>query len=364
MPVIDFDPQHKTEKLTDFPRLKLEAGEKARILCIEEQPTYAYVHTLRAPRIIDGMAQKKQVDRKDGSTYEDYVKDFIGRPLCLGGLGTLADKGVDPKNCPVCARSVETSEVDAPQRRFAMHVIKYAVKPNSWDLRGPFSCELEIWSFTDQIFNKLTDIKAQWQSLRKHDLLLGPCTNKDFQKFEIMVAPDAAWMLDERIKSTVVDTYRENKVADLEVFCGRRVERRWMEDDLDKIAQRWRIANGTPEYDATQAAERPTLSEGLSGLFDAAPASAAAAPVAASGLGELGDLFATAASSAPVATPAAPAPAAAANGGGLDFSDLLGAGSPPAATPASTQPAIATPAAAATPTAPAVDFDELLNSLS
>jgi len=341
VPILEFKPDNKTETLSDFPRLKLDTGEKSRILCIEPSPTFAYVHTLRAPKIVDGVAVKHTTTRKDGSTYTDYVKDFIGRPLCLGDLGIVRDKGVDPTNCPACARSTATSEVDPPARRFAMHIIRYGVKPNSWDPRAPFSCEVVIWSFTDQIFNKLTDIQTTWGNLRDHDLLLGPCTDKNFQKFEIMVAPTALWQQHEQIKQIVVETYQENRAQDLEQFCGRRVERRWMEDDIERIAQRWRIANAeTPErVDGTEAAGQGSLADGLNDLLGgAAPTQAPPPPLVDSV--DLGDLLGG-------VTPTGPAATA------TGFADLLGA--------AQSTTAPATPAPAASPEP--VDFDDLLNSL-
>lgn len=266
MPQITFSPEHKVEFAGDFPKLKLDLGQKKRILCLED-PTYAYVHTLRAPKIVNGKAETRVVERKDKSTYVDYVKDFIGRPLCLGDLGVLQDKGVDPKNCPACKAAVSSDQVDPPQRRFAMHVIDYAVKGSTTDLAVPFSCSLVVWSFTDMVYNKLTDFVSEGYDLRKHDLLLGPCTNKDFQKFEMMPAMTAAWLADEKVKAIVVETYKENKVKDLEACCGRKVERRWMEDDLGKIAERWRIANGEPLSDPTEQADGRSLTEGLDNLL-------------------------------------------------------------------------------------------------
>jgi hypothetical protein len=345
MPTIEFKPENKTEIITDFPKLKLDTGEKARILCIEPSPTYAYVHTLRAPKIVSGVAERHTIKRKDGSTFTDYVKDFIGRPLCLGDLGVLADRGIDPTNCPACARASQTSEIDAPTRRFAMHIIQYGVKPNSWEPRAPFSCEVVIWGFTNQMFDKLTDIQAQWGNLRDHDLLLGPCTDRNFQKFELMVAPDALWQKHEQIQQIVVDTYRQNRANDLEVFCGRRVERRWMMDDIERIAARWRIANGeeSTRADGTELADRSGMDSALDGLLTgtAVPAVASTvAPVVDASV-DIETLLAAPATTSGSVTST-----------DTDFAALLGGGTAPDAAPA--QPA---------EEPPAVDFEDLLNSI-
>ncbi len=338
MPVIDLTPDNKIETAANFPRLKLDVGERARILCIEKQPTFAYVHELRAPKIVNGKAEMVSRERKDKTTFLDYAMDFIGRPLCLGDLGVLQDKGVDAANCPLCARAQECDEVGPPRRRFASNVIKYATKPDG-NLRLPVQCELVVWTYTDQIFNKLVDIVNEWGSLREHDLLLGPCTNKDFQKFEIGVAKVAAWQTDEQIKQLVVETYSNNRITDLESCCGRKVERRWMDNDIESIAARWRIARGQPvPADGTEGADARTLTEGLGDLLGAGPAGAPS----------------VAPSVVPDEVPAAPALGAT---GGLDFTDLLGE---PTAPPAAAQQPV--PAAAAQPANP-VDFDALLDSL-
>lgn len=310
MPTLAFDPANKTETVSDFPRLKLDHMEKGRILCLED-PAFAYVHELRAPKIVNGRAETKTFERKDGSTYTDFIMDFIGRPLCLGDLGVLMDKGVDPRNCPACRRATEGDEIQPPKRRFAMHVIKYAVKTNSFDLIQPFSCQLVVWGFTNMTYNKLTDIVSEYGNLREHDLLLGPCTNKDFQKFEIMPASKAAWMLDDQIKNTVLGTYQQNKLPDLDSFCGRKVERRWFEDDIAKVAERWRIANGAPSPDpGTESADERSLTEGLNDLLNTTPPAV-----------DLGDLL----SAKPAGDDTTPEPSTepAAKGGTMDFDELL-----------------------------------------
>lgn len=246
MPQLPFADEHKASTSNlDFPRLKLEQNERKRILLLDD-PNFAYVHELRAPKIVDGKAQLVTIDR-GGSKITDYEKDFIGRPLCLGDIDILSAQGVDPANCPVCARSIESDEVDKPKRRFAVPVIVYATKPGSFDLRTPFSCELVVWSFTDKAYNKLVDLVKEWGEngkIRNHDLNLGPCTNQGFQQYEINVASTAAWLASEERKAHVLETYRDNKPADLDQFCGRKVSKTWLAEDLAKVRDRWAIANG------------------------------------------------------------------------------------------------------------------------
>ena len=56
MPLVEFDPEEKEGSPFDFPKLKLERGERARVNILQTKPLAEYVHTLRAPEIINGKA--------------------------------------------------------------------------------------------------------------------------------------------------------------------------------------------------------------------------------------------------------------------------------------------------------------------
>lgn len=268
---VKFDPTNVRQDESKFPKLKLEKDEVARILCIEEVPWSQWVHTLRAPKIVNGGPQTVVKERKNGEKYEDYEMDFIGRPICLGDEGILADHGVDPKNCPACELAVSGDLADRPQRRFAMHVLKYATKPGTTDLLPQFNLQLLVWAFTDKTFDKLTTFTQEWGSLLQHDLLLGPCTNPTFQQFDINIAGKAEWLGNEDRKQLAVEMFKQNKISDeaLAAFCGRKVARAWMEEDLDKIKERWRIASGAEASSGPawmSGGGRESLVEGLESL--------------------------------------------------------------------------------------------------
>ena len=264
MPEIDFDPKFKrtSNEALEFDRLKLKKDERARI-AILEKPTFAYVHTLRAPKITNGQAVKVEKKTRKGDVYRDYDLDFVGRPLCLGDLGILNDKGVDAANCPACKRSTETDEVNPPDRRFAMNVIRYAMRANG-QLVAPFACSCLVWSFTEGIYNRLVDIAQEHGALVGRDLLLGPCTDEGYQKYEIQAGAQALWQ-QETNKALVLETFKENRVVELERACGRKAQTQWMVKDIDSIAERWRIARG--ETDGTEAAGATALSDGLDDLL-------------------------------------------------------------------------------------------------
>ncbi len=310
MPEIDFNPIHKraTNEALEFDRLKLKKDEHARIVLMEK-PTFAYVHTLRAPKLVNGKAVKVEKETRKGEKYLDFDMDFVGRPLCLGDYGVLADTGVDETNCPACKRSANTDEVNAPERRFAMNIVRYGMTRDG-KLIQPFKCDSLVWGFTDRVYNRLIDIAEEHGSLVGRDLLL-VCTNEPFQNFEIQAGAQSLWQANDKVKETVTATFAQNRITELERACGRKAEPKWMIKDLNSIAERWRIARG--ESEASQGLDDQALSAGLADLLGATPAvesgtRAAAAPA------DFGDLLGS-------GNPEAPAPAG--SGDLLDFSALL-----------------------------------------
>lgn len=273
---IEFTSENKVATTNyDYPKLKLKNGERARILLLEA-PVREYVHTLRAPQIVDGEAKMFMNERKDKTKYEDYVMDFLSRPLCLGDAGILADKGADPKNCPMCELAKSHPDMtSAPQRRYAMHVIRYRTKSGGWELVTPYSVETLVWSFTDKIFNQIADFREEWDDLRKHDLTLGPCENETFQKFSLSVSAKAAWMEDRERMVLTKATFEENQIPDLAIACGSLKEKKWVEDDIEKIKNNWAIATGSKSK-AVAAEDTASLDQDLSSLLDSSSSKSSA----------------------------------------------------------------------------------------
>lgn len=320
MPRVAFAPENKAESPFDYPKLFLEKGERARIILIEEKPEMEYVHTMRAPQIINGEV-KTEIVKQFGKEVEAPVYDFIGRHICIGNYEIIAKKGLDADGCPVCQAATESDAVKAPDRRFALHVMKYALKPGSFECASPLQVQCVAWTFTDRTFNTITDFAAEWGDLRKHDLLLGPCENRQFQKFDIQVAAKAVWLENPEWKKLVADTYRENKSEDLAPLIGRKLTREVILEDLERVMHRHNLAfkGGTPQGDtAPEVADQMALEDLLGG-----------------------------------GTPAASAPAPTTT---TTVEDV------PAAEPAATTPDV--PASAdVPPSADAVNFDDLLNDL-
>jgi hypothetical protein len=351
MPEIDFSPENKKQSAFDFDKFKLKKGERARIVLLAK-PTFAWAHNLRAPQIVNGQAVKttKQRTNRSGEVigeYTDYVYDFISRPLCLGDYGILQDKSVDPDNCPACKMSKEGEEVNPPERRFAVNVIRYATQGNG-QLVTPFSCTCLVWAFNEKTFGQLLGIAEEYSEaggLLGRDLLIGPCINEGFQNMESMSAgAKNVWQASEDIKTRVMETFNANKVENLEAACGRKVERRWMENDLETVAYRFGIAKGTIRpNDGTDTVAGKSLNEGLTDLINTEAVSG----------GDPADLGALVNSPAAESTPAP----AANTGVGLD--DLINEPAPSGGVETAAKPA-ASQTAAAEP----FDFDTVLGDLS
>lgn len=241
MPEIDYNKSNvKVNKVNyDYPKLSLAKDEKARILLIEKSPSFEWTHELKRPMIENGQPVMEMTAPMRGEPKSVNKMDFLSRPVCLGDAGILDDAGLDPKNCPMCELARKNPEATkAPVRRFATHIIRYKTKGGSFNLITPFQPELLVWSFTERMFGQLADFRDEWTDLRRHDLLIS-CGNAKFQNYEINVAKDAAWLENEDTKTLTRAIYDGGKIEDLSIACGRKTELRWIETDLDKIAEAW-----------------------------------------------------------------------------------------------------------------------------
>lgn len=165
----------------------------------------------------------------------------------------------------------------APQRRYAMHVIRYKTKAGTFDLITPYSIEVVVWAFTDKIFNQIADAANEWGDLRKHDLLLGPCTNETFQQFELSVGAKAAWLEDAARKELTATAFRENQIEDLAIACGSKKEKRWLEEDLGKIREAWSQISGA---NTSTQDDGGSLDEDLNNLLGVTTPATTSAPAA------------------------------------------------------------------------------------
>lgn len=346
-PQIPFAPENKKASIFDYPTLKLKKAEVKRIIVIEPEPLFEYVHTLRVPQFDQaGNPIYRQEKDKNGNEYQTLDYTFIGRHICIGDYNVIDDKGHDAKGCPVCAASAETEAVEKPQRRFAMHVMVYRTNPGTSQVSEPFSVECVAWAYADTVFNTITDLAAEWGDLKKTDVILGPCTVEKFQRFEIKIGNGCEWLvgsdldnnvLGEKAKLTI-NTYKSTQSKDLSALIGRRLTRDEVMADLDKVLTKHKQliqvlqGAGPVAVEDTPGETASTLDiGGLLGGGSATPAPAAEDPPAPTPAPTEPAPAAPAAPAAepvpePVPEPAASAPAEPPKPPGekMNFEDLLG----------------------------------------
>lgn len=307
MPQVPISGENKTTDDTNFPKLKLEKDESARIVCIEPSANMEFVHTLRAPKMVNGVPQTKTTKTKDGSETTVYDFEFFGRYISFGDITVLQEKGLDPDNCPLSRAAMEFPDIfSAPERRFSMHVIRYAVTPGTTQPANPYGCHVLVWAYNDRTFNKLADLKEEWGNLQAHDLILGPCTNAVYQNFDISVAAQAVWLANDQVKTYTAQVYQANKAPDLSVFCGRKTQRSYVEQDIRKVIDRWEAVNAFETRQRGGAAPVPTDLLGVASALETTSPVDAQVQAALAG-GDVLDAAMGLAPAAPIAPPAAPA---------------------------------------------------------
>lgn len=312
---------------TDFPRLKLGQGEYARIVVIEKEPTYAWTHRLVKPKFspVTGQMLFRTAERRSGEKVEVPDLDFVGNPVCFGDLQVLDEKGVDPDHCPVCKLAIDAPEqFTAPERRFAVHVLKYATKPGGSAISSPFSVQTLVWVMSENRFSQVTTKISEWGGdPTKVDLVLGPCINAGFQNYEIGVGQSCEMRSDAERLKRAAETFQENNAGDLEPYCGRVKEMKWVRQDIDDVKAAWAKAahggsapapvdtSGTLDSSLLDNIGGPAVpSADLSSLDDTVGGSETVAPAPTSQP-----------ASAPVA--AAASPTVSEPGEDLDFADIL-----------------------------------------
>lgn len=250
MPQIPIDEANKSKSLFDFPKLFLEHGDHARIVCLEE-PIAEYTHSLKMPQVINGRVVMETIKTRDGGTQEKPATDFVGRFLCLGQFSVLEEKRVAPDVCPMCAASQDSDAIWSPERRFIMHVFQYGTRKGSTDLLDPFSGKTVVWQFNNKRFDKLAEIKTEAASsggLKGHDLLIGPCTSKQFQNYDFRpsIGPAECLASDERKRFTVA-TFKGNRAEDLGRLLGERITSERAKAEVAKVVAKHREAFGGPQ---------------------------------------------------------------------------------------------------------------------
>jgi hypothetical protein len=262
MPLIDFDESERGQASWDYPRLKLKVRERARVNVIDKAPLAEYVHVVRAPQIVNGRPVTEIVESRDGTKIEGVRQEFLARAICLGEYTTVREQGMDTSECPLCAAAERHPDAfRPPERRFAVHVVRYALREGGFEVTEPFSATLQAWAFPQRTFDVLIDIIREHGSLREHDLLLGPCENEVFQKYDIRAARTAAWLETESRKEFVAALYKNNRNPYLDTIIGRRVSHPEAERYVQQVLERHRIAFGSSSSVPDEAEVSSALEE-------------------------------------------------------------------------------------------------------
>lgn len=264
MPKMSFTSGNRASEIENFPKLKLENKESARIVVVEE-PEAAFVHNLRAPKIVNGVVQYKG---------EEMDFDFMGNPICLGDENIIRERSIDAKNCPACKAAQEQPDMfSAPKRRYATHVYQYQTNGTN---KAPANGEgsVKVWAFADQKFGELIDIYEEAEkSPDEVDLILGPCENSIFQKFKIIAGQKTAWQSNDATRQRFQEAVSANKSKDLYRYIGRKMSKEFIEDKVDEVRRKWAQAknqSGESANDGLAGAER-NFDAGLANLLDETP---------------------------------------------------------------------------------------------
>lgn len=243
-----------------YPKLKLKLNEKARILLLEG-PERVYVHELKEPVIVDGVAVKEEKKRRDGSTYVDFKENFVKSFKCLGDEEKVFQSGVDVQNCPACKASTQFERFRQPTTRYAINVVRYNTMPNG-DISTPYGVQVVAWVFGNQKFEQIRNFAKEGYDFKKSDLILGPCQHENFQKYDIIVSPKSAWQESAASKELTLDAFKAQRLEDLSKVVAPELDYAMVESYVERVQKKWDIVNGTSSAvntEALVAASEPDL---------------------------------------------------------------------------------------------------------
>lgn len=314
MPRVPILPENKTGPGSQelFPTLKFtRVGERQRLLCLETTkladgrrmvaPVGVRVHYFKAPEVLDGEGLKEQRERRDGTKELVWKLDFLGQTICLGNPQVLEQRGTDPDHCPACKANLDYPEWFKPaEMYYAMNVLLYSTRPGGWELAKPFSVSVIAWKLTSRRFNDLADLQADlangtvrhWsgrdvpKDLSLVDLRLGPAEDPvSYQKYKVQSAEGIAMarssqQVEQYILKNVWTPDNLASEDQLEAICGRRTELGYVQADIAKTLDRWRVAtrSGPATPDALGPLGGANGAADMQGGLDALLADAEAPP--------------------------------------------------------------------------------------
>ena len=233
----------KPRSTNRVPKLSLEKGEQARISVLQEAPRVAFVHNFEKILTNErGLPIEVTRTRADGSEYVQNKTEYAGKFRCLGDPDVMQSSGADPANCPACKGHVENpNAIRAASPRYLMQVLKYNTKPGTFAPVKPFGATLIVWDTTERRFEELVEIYNEHGDLRQKDLLLGPCEDKNYQKFNVQPGGDKAQWLGN--KEYVAELLADNPIEDLEGVAGKKPSEEEMRIKVSEIVRAFNHAH-------------------------------------------------------------------------------------------------------------------------
>jgi len=137
----------------------------------------------------------------------EYVKAHYknGYRICTAAPGPTQDPH---KRCAYC-ENLTKEAFD----RFAVNVCHYFTDPQGQPFGelGPRSFEITWWPFSTDRWETVRMFKKTYGDLRKRDVLFH-CTEENYQKGDMHIAPDAAWWgIDPAFQKMVVERFKQER---------------------------------------------------------------------------------------------------------------------------------------------------------
>jgi hypothetical protein len=271
-----------------FDKLKLDTNEYARLTLPTDQAECQWVHNMRAPDFDHDVPVKEVKKRRGGGTYDDYATVFVGQRICLGDPEVVSKAGLDPDGCPACRSAKDGTKDMAPERRYAVPVIRYETKSKgSVELRPQVGAKMYVWALTWRMWDQLIKVRSQirelygWPSDKpvqmKHADIVLFCEDGGWQRVRIEMPRRPAWAAKDEtgkqardlVTALWADEAGRPTEAQLRAACGRAGDREWMVIDVEDVEAAWRKvrAHENGERPPAPGADRGgSLAEGLDEL--------------------------------------------------------------------------------------------------
>lgn len=196
---------------------------KARILVPNTNIAQAHVHSVYRSEAVMTENNGRVRPEWDNTSY-------AGSYLCTGDFDKVAAAPSygDPQACPACAAMNNGPKVvSAPKKTFALNVLQYQTKPNTYEVRGN-QVEAKLWKHGDdkKIQPIITALGETGRKINQIDFLIEcPPDGMMFKKWQITFSEQVAYTKDDTLKAAVVaaidaDLYSNEE---LEAACGEKV---------------------------------------------------------------------------------------------------------------------------------------------